>query len=342
MLGGQVRATAAAGALAALAACATTTETETERDAEAFARDREAILAMTGDYDVTFHFEELVALAPDYALRPVKDSGGQETVFVLEDSGDVIRLQHVLAVGPEDAPIVVKHWRQDWVYEPARVLEYAGLERWATRDVPEAERAGSWSQTVYQVDDSPRYAGVAKWRHADGVSTWESPVIWRPLARREATTRDDYNVMQVVNRHTITPWGWAHEQDNEKIVLGPDGSTRALVREAGVNSYRKTDDFPHASVDAYWARTADFWAAVRDRWDAWEAEAATIDVAGKEPENPIYDPILDIVSDLEDGAISTEDALARTDAIYTERVTLDAGPRLAEADDVRDFAEADY
>jgi len=311
--------------LVMLAACATTAGDVADAEhGAAFERDRAAILAMTGDYEVSFHFEELVALAAGYELKPIRDSGGRETVFVVDDTGDTIRLQHVLVVGPEADPFVVKHWRQDWTYQPARVLQYAGGERWTVRDVTADEARGAWSQTVYQVDDSPRYAAIAAWRHEGEVSTWESPVGWRPLPRRDATTRDDYQVVQAVNRHTITPWGWAHEQDNEKLVLAEDGSTHGLVRELAVNSYRAIDVFPHGPVDSYWAATEDFWAVVRDRWDTWEASAATIDIVGSEPDDPIYGPILDIIEALETGASTTDEAIAAVDMVYAERVTLDA------------------
>jgi len=39
------------------------------------------------------------------------------------------------------------------------------------------------------------------------ASTWEPEVSWRPLPRRDGTTRDDYDVIEAVNRHTITAWG---------------------------------------------------------------------------------------------------------------------------------------
>lgn len=304
--------------------CAAVDPTDNADAQAAFEQDREAILAMTGDYQVSFHFEEFVALAPGYELVEDKNSGGMETVFVVEDTGDLIRLQHVLVVGPSDNPIVVKHWRQDWRYEPARILEYAGHERWTTREISAEEARGAWSQTVYQVDDSPRYAAVARWRHGEtGVSTWESPASWRPLPRRDATTRDDYHVIDAVNRHTITPWGWAHEQDNEKVALSLTGARTPLVREVGVNAYRQVEEFPTAPVVAYWEETQDFWAVVRDRWDALEASSDVIAIAGKEPDDPIYGPILSIVAELEAGDLSTDDAVAAFDAVLAKRVTVD-------------------
>ena len=125
-----------------------------------FEQDRQSILAMTGDYKVTFDFTETVSFVDGYELKDPKLSGGHESVRVVEDSGDFISLQHLLVVGPDEAPFVVKHWRQDWQYEPARVLVFIGGNAWEWRDVPASEQPGTWSQTVYQVDDAPRYGAV--------------------------------------------------------------------------------------------------------------------------------------------------------------------------------------
>jgi len=319
---------AAASLTLILAACAGYESAEPSVRAEAppaatdakFQQDRDAILDMVGTYDVTFHFEETVGLQPGYELKPVKTVGGQELVFLVEDQGDVIRLQHLLVVGDPADPIVVKHWRQDWVYEPERVTDYAGHETWRVREVPADERRGAWAQNVYQVDDSPRYAAVARWTHDNGVSTWESPVTWRPLPRRDATTRDDYHVIAAVNRHTITPWGWSHEQDNEKLVLGA-GTPEALVREIGVNTYRRVENFPHAATDAYWQATADYWAAIRERWDQMEAQAARLAVDGKEPEDPLYIPLLTLADKIADGDLTVTAALDEADAVLDKRVS---------------------
>ncbi|MEM9233149.1 MAG: DUF6607 family protein, partial [Pseudomonadota bacterium] len=178
---------------------------------EKMAQDREAILAMAGNYKVKFDFIETVSYFDGYDLKDRKLSGADEMVRVVEDRGDFISLQHILVVGGEQK-FVVKHWRQDWTYQPKEVLTFIGGNAWEMRPVPEAERAGTWSQAVYQVDDSPRYGAVASWRHENGVSQWEPPREWRPLPRRDMTTRDDYHAVNAINRHALTPKGWVHEQ----------------------------------------------------------------------------------------------------------------------------------
>ena len=49
-------------------------------------RDRQAILAMQGDYTVDFAFDETVLLQPGYERQPAMRSGGYETVIVVEDT----------------------------------------------------------------------------------------------------------------------------------------------------------------------------------------------------------------------------------------------------------------
>jgi len=202
--------------------------------------DREAILAMQGGYRVRFAFDETVPLAADYTPAEPSRSGADEVVILVEDSPDHIVLQHLLlhvATGH-----VTKHWRQEWTYEAARRWEFATDQRWLWRDIPAERIAGGWTQCVYEVSDAPRYCGTGRWDHALGVSTWTSDATWRPLPRRDYTKRDDYNVLVAVNRHTIVPGGWSHEQDNTKASGNPAGEITALiVREAGFNDYRRTD-----------------------------------------------------------------------------------------------------
>ena len=268
-------------------------------DAENFEQDRQSILAMAGDYKVTFDFTETVSFVEGYALKAPKLSGGHESVRVIEDRGDYISLQHLLVVGPDASPFVVKHWRQDWAYEPARVLTFIGGNAWEWRDVPTSERAGTWSQTVYKVDDAPRYGAVGAWTYQNGIAEWTQPHEWRPLPRRDMTTREDYHAVDAVNRHVITPMGWVHEQDNSKLVL--DSDPHVLVREVGLNTYLSFDDYPVEAADAYWAGTADFWAGVRAHWNEIEAEHETFALKIKGETEALYNPLLSLAIAVKDG-----------------------------------------
>lgn len=224
-------------------------------------QDRQAILAMAGDYEVRFEFIENLALAPGYSAHEPHISGGHERVLVLEDSPERIVLQHLLV---SSRGHVVKHWRQDWEYQPARSWRYLGGYRWAQRNVAPEEAAGKWVQTVWQVDDSPRYAALGRWEHAHGISRWTSEETWRPLPRREHTTRDDYDVLIGTNRHTLTAAGWAHEQHNYKLDRASD---RYLAHEVATNTYTRSNTTDLSAASAYWEKTNRFWAAVRAYWD---------------------------------------------------------------------------
>ena len=330
--------TAAALAAFALNACASTTAmnvastpvepaptepapVETPAFDEAkFEADREAILAMLGEYAVTFDFIETVAIEPGYELADQKVTPAREVVILVEDRGDYIALQHLLLVGPEDEPFVIKHWRQDWQYEPSRLMAYRGFQNWEMVNLAPQDVAGAWSQTVYQVDDSPRYAGVASWEHAPNASTWEPPVSWRPLPRRDATTRDDYDVIAAVNRHTITEWGWTHEQDNQKLVLR-EGAPREVVREHGVNSYHRTDLERDDAVHLYWEMTAAFWAQVREEWNTIMASNDSFHVDDDAEGTRLYGPVLSEGQAIFFEAKTTEEAWAEAEALIASQVT---------------------
>ena len=234
------------------------------------AADRTAILAMLGEYDVDFAFDETVLLAPGYERAPAKRSGGSEVVILVEDEArdgqpSRIVLQHIL-VDPKSGH-VTKHWRQDWTWQAGKRFEFSADQTWQVRPIPADRTRGAWTQCVYEVSDAPRYCGTGRWEHAHGVSTWTSDRTWRPLPRREYTRRSDYNALLVENRHTIVPGGWTHEQDNTKVVRAADGaSVRSIAREFGFNDYRKDTVVDFSPAYDYWQATAGYWERVRQRW----------------------------------------------------------------------------
>lgn len=304
------------------AAALSTPVAETRANQADIEADRAAILAMAGDYKVTFDFMETVPFVAGYELKPEKLSGGYEVVRVIEDTGDFISLQHILVVGG-DEKFPIKHWRQDWQYEPERVLVFIGGNAWEWRDVPEAERKGKWSQTVYQVDDAPRYGAVGEWTYEDGIAEWTPPHEWRPLPRRDMTTRDDYHAVDAMNRHVITPWGWVHEQDNDKLILS--GEPHILVREVGVNTYRHNSDFDVAVATDYWAATADYWAEIRDEWARIADAGPHFAITLKGETEDLYMPLLNLAGEVADGEKTTEAAAAEAREVMRSFTTSDIG-----------------
>lgn len=281
-------------------------------DCTRFNADRAAILAMAGTYRVKFDFRETAAFVPGYEPLEPKRSGGFEAVRVIEDTGRTIRLQHLLVVkDEEDKPAIVKHWRQDWTYEPEKVLTYAGPDQWTLTPVPAAERADAWSQTVWQTDDSPRYGGVGQWRHDRGEDRWISAETARPLARRDAVRHPVYDRYVGTNRHALTHNGWVHEQDNAKVGKR-DGKLTTFVHEVVLNSYVPSTDFDFKAADDYMARTATFWAAVRTAWD----DVATRDggihlVQEAESGSSTGKELMTMADDLAAGKLALSDAVAR-------------------------------
>lgn len=167
-----------------------------------FDADRANILGMAGNYKVTFDFREQTSWRADYQPIEPKVSGGYEAVRVIEDTGARIVLQHILIVDNEGEEAPIKHWRQDWVYEPATYIAYAGPSEWKLEEALEKLRKGRWSQTVWQTDDSPRYGALGEWETQAGVTRWRSGWTWRPLARRDAVRKPVYDRY---TRSTVTP-----------------------------------------------------------------------------------------------------------------------------------------
>jgi len=246
-------------------------------------KDRRAILAMAGPYRTSFEFLETVAYTPDFERARPYQSWGTEYIYVVEDREDFISLQHIIVMfvkGQDDqimGPFVQKHWRQDWAYEKDSVFAYIGHDTWAHQGVPEPEVSGSWAQSVYQVDDSPRYESWGKWQHRENVSTWLSAETWRPIPRRESSMRDDYDVLIGSNRHTLVPTGWVHEEENYKVVLDDDGGIDNglpfLAKELGVNRYERIIDFDFSAGDDYWSSTSRYWQDARAVWSQLFASA---------------------------------------------------------------------
>lgn len=288
-----------------------TSRTANVIDRAAFEADRRAILAMAGEYQVTFQFDEPMPLAPGYTPHAPHRSSGFEFIEVLEDSGSRIVLQHVLVIDDQ----VVKHWRQDWAYQRTRLWAYAGDNTWVRRELTAAEAAGTWTQAVWQVDDSPRYAGIGRWDHAAGTASWTSESEWRPLPRRELTTRNDYDKLIGVNRQTITPTGWVHEQDNLKIRRRADGGEQALVRERGHNVYTRVSGHDFGPGRAYWQSTRDYWAVVRDAWDARLAGHARLVILPAIDDERLYQTLFEQAEAMGGHGLATPDLRRAVDGV---------------------------
>lgn len=283
-----------------------------------FEQDRADILAMAGDYKVRFDMQESTRWDPAYTPLDRKISGGYESVRVIEDSGRKIVLQHLLVVSHEGKDMVIKHWRQDWDYEPSRVLVYSDRNRWKWEDVPAAMRTGRWSQTVWQVDDSPRYGGWGQFETQGGVRRWRSNWTWRPLARRDAVRNPVYDRYLSINRHQNGPDGWIHWQDNIKMGQ-KKGELVPIVQEYVLNSYVSSNAYNVAAADAYWKATAPFWAGVRAEWARVADQKNGIAIQEEaETGTVISGRLMQLANDIQMGGTSTDKALGEARKLIVE------------------------
>jgi hypothetical protein len=231
-------------------------------------QDRKAIKEMCGCYEVTFNFVETFSFSEDSLYKPSKTKIAKalEWAQLVEDEKNKISIQHLLQVGKPDSPHIVKHWRQDWLYENTDFYMFNGDNQWLFEEKTNNQVKGQWTQKVYQVDDSPRYEGSGTWVHVDGKSFWEN-ITPAPLPRREYTQRSDYNVTIRGNRHEITDYGWLHDQDNTKVVREEGKEDVVIANEKGYNTYVKVEDSRCQAAKDWWNNNYDKWAVIRAKWN---------------------------------------------------------------------------
>jgi hypothetical protein len=179
-------------------------------------------------------------------------------------------------------------------------------------------RAGRWSQTVWQTDDSPRYGGWGQWTEEGGVRRWRSNWTWRPLARRDAVRHPQYDRYLGINRHSPSPAGWIHWQDNIKMGL-VDGKVVPFVQESVLNTYARDTGFDVKAADDYWAATKDYWAAVRGQWEVAIARAKGVKVAEvAETGSASGERLMGFAEDIEAGKLKTAEAVAKASTVIAE------------------------
>ncbi|MDF1815543.1 MAG: hypothetical protein P1V20_25320 [Verrucomicrobiales bacterium] len=275
-------------------------------------KDRKAILAMAGEFQVFFNFEETVPLQKGYELKKPYTEEAHEIVIVIGDTGNQITMQHILTTG--NGSRVVKHWKQTWTWEDTRITEFQGNQKWKVRELPAEKVKGTWSQHVTQVDDSPRYESWGRWKHDGGYSRWESKPTNRPLPRREHTKRSDYQILLGVNRHALTPHGWVHGQDNLKKVIREDGGTaRYIAREAGLNEYEHIKDHDFSPATDYWTATKDFWSKVSAYWHHLEANQSSFEILKEIDEVSLVKALFEIADEINEKKreVPGEDEIAK-------------------------------
>tara|TARA_R110001592_G_scaffold307299_3_gene581012 strand:- start:30953 stop:31876 length:924 start_codon:yes stop_codon:yes gene_type:complete len=228
-------------------------------------KDKIAIRKMEGCYKVEFRYAEVFSNDTLYKYPEREYSWSYEWITEIpNDDPNKVELQHLLSINDSS---VVKHWRQEWIYENTDANVFHKDYTWNYEQWKEDKVKGEWTQRVSQVDDSPRYIASGAWVHPNhSGSYWES-IADAPLPRREKKAgRKDYNVLQRVNRQELTDFGWAHKQENTKVLKSFNGARKDIALETGYNTYTKTDEINCKPSKEYWEQTNAFWHLVREEW----------------------------------------------------------------------------
>tara|TARA_B100001559_G_scaffold165004_1_gene138265 strand:- start:3994 stop:4893 length:900 start_codon:yes stop_codon:yes gene_type:complete len=252
--------------------------------------DKAAIKKMCGCFEVTFNFAETFKYSKNDEYSPSKNysTSGLEWAQLVKDSKNNIIIQHILLVGNPTKPYVMKHWRQDWLYENKDFYIYDSNNKWTYKKKNKTQVKGQWTQKVYQVDDSPRYEGSSSWVHIDGKSFWENTTS-APLPRREYSKRNDYNVLLRGNRQEITKKGWVHDQDNFKIIREKGKKDEIIAMEKGINNYLRVNEKKCQAAKEWWEKNSKKWSHVRNSWNKVFSKNKDISLKSKVKETKLYE-----------------------------------------------------
>ena len=251
-------------------------------------KDIASIKQMCGCFEITFEFSETFIYSKDSLYQPSKNKTdrGLEWAQLVVDEKDRITIQHILQVGDSSDPYIVKHWRQDWLYQNQEFYHYDGDNNWKYVKLPKQDVKGQWTQKVFQVDDRPRYEGSSSWVHIDGKSYWENYTD-APLPRRERTIRSDYNVLNRGNRHEIKEIGWVHDQNNKKIVRS-ENKDLVIAMEKGYNTYKRVEDEKCSGASDWWEENKEKWELVRLKWDEVFSRNSQLSLKSQVDDKPLF------------------------------------------------------
>ena len=252
-------------------------------------KDAKAIKKMCGCFEVTFNFAETFQYSKDSLYKPseTKTESALEYAQLVIDEENKVSIQHILQVGNPEKPFIVKHWRQDWLYENTDFYMFNGDNVWNFEQKSKDDVKGQWTQKVFQVDDSPRYEGSSSWVHVDGKSYWENNTD-APLPRREYTKRSDYNLTKRGNRAEIIDKGWVHDQDNDKVIREKGKEDFVLAKEKGFNTYIRVEESKCQAAKDWWKANYDKWALVRKKWDEVYGRNQTLSLSPKVENKPLH------------------------------------------------------
>lgn len=274
--------------------------------------DRKAILDLAGKFHVTFDFAETFSPNKDYQREDLYSNGSVEYIFVIKDEPNLISLQHILVINER---FVVKHWRQDWLFENRDFLLFDKEGVWKRKSISEEEVQGTWTQKVYQVDDSPRYQGYGTWVYVDGKRYWES-IADAPLPRRQET-RTDYNVLIRNSRINITEYGWIMDQNNQKTFRNSKGEDQLIVWEKGIENQVRGEYNIQPAID-YWEKHKAFWSDVRNVWEEALINCEVVKIKEKIGDKHLYDKVFTLAQQFSGENYNQEEVRKEITNVITE------------------------
>ncbi len=272
---------------------------------------------LCGCFEVQFQYAETLAPDEEYEYHNrERISRVTELVLPIEKSKKKVVLQHLLVINDS---IIVKHWREDWVYENPVLFNYLGDKAWEKQQLGRDKVKNKWTQTVWEVSDAPRYQGVSEWVSTDNKTFWMN-TTFAPLPRREYSKRKDYNIMNRRNMIVVDESGWIHEQDNQKIIR-EGGKDSLLTEEKGINSYKRVADSQCAPGLAYWEKNKAYWARVRNAWESFLDNHTTVRVASSVDGKPMYQYLNNIEKEVATNKITLQDADAQIKSVFDKFVS---------------------
>ena len=95
-------------------------------------KDVQAIKQMCGCFEVTFNFAETFEYSDDTLYKPsrTKHETALEWAGLVVDDKNKVSIQHILQVGNPAEPHIVKHWRQDWLFQNSDFYMFSHDNKW--------------------------------------------------------------------------------------------------------------------------------------------------------------------------------------------------------------------
>ena len=117
-------------------------------------KDIQSIKSMCGCFEIEFNFAETFVFSEKEGYQKSKTYKARALEWgqLILDEKNKISIQHLLIVGSKQFPSIVKHWRQDWIYQNTDFYLYDKNDKWSYISLDQKDVKGQWTQKVFQVD----------------------------------------------------------------------------------------------------------------------------------------------------------------------------------------------